>query len=283
MGKTAVAIQVAQQLNAGIISADSRQCFSELNIGVARPSVQELQAVPHYFIASHSVQQTVTAADFEQYALDKAAQLFRQNNYVVMAGGTGLYIKAFIEGLDSIPDIPANLRQDIITQYNQYGLSWLQQQVATKDPVYYARGEIQNPQRLMRALEVITATGSSITRFQTRKKQPRPFNIIQFGLELPREQLVRRINQRVDMMMEQGLLTEAEQLLPYRHLNALQTVGYKELFDYMDGLLSLPQAIERIKINTRQYAKRQMTWFKRDEAIQWLAPDSAAATVLQKV
>ncbi len=283
MGKTAVAIQVAQQLNAGIISADSRQCFSELNIGVARPSVEELQAVPHHFIASHSIHQAVTAADFEQYALDKAAQLFRQNNYVVMVGGTGLYIKAFIEGLDSIPDIPADLRQDIITQYNQYGLNWLQQQVAAKDPVYYSTGEIQNPQRLMRALEVITATGTSITQFQTRKKQTRPFNIMQFGLELPREQLVQRINQRVDMMMEQGLLTEVEQLLPYRHLNALQTVGYKELFDYMDGLLSLPQAIERIKINTRQYAKRQMTWFKRDEAIQWLAPGSAAAAILPKV
>lgn len=283
MGKTAVAIQVAQQLNAEIISADSRQCFHELDIGVARPAAEELQAVPHHFIASHSIHQAVTAADFEQYALDKTAQLFRKNNYVVMVGGTGLYIKAFIEGLDLIPDIPPDLRQEIITQYNQQGLSWLQQQVATKDPLYYATGEIQNPQRLMRALEVITATGSSITRFQTRKKQPRPFNIIQFGLELPREQLVQRINQRVDMMMEQGLLTEAEQLLPYRHLNALQTVGYKELFDYMDGLLSLPQAIERIKINTRQYAKRQMTWFKRDEAIQWLAPDSAAATVLQKV
>lgn len=283
VGKTAVAIQVAQQLNAEIISADSRQCFRELNIGVARPSVTELQAVPHHFIASHSIHQAITAADFEQYALARTAQLFPQNNYVVMVGGTGLYIKAFIEGLDLIPDIPADLRQDIITQYNQQGLSWLQQQVATKDPEYYATGEIQNPQRLMRALEVITATGTSITQFQTRKKQTRPFNIIQFGLELPREQLVQRINRRVDMMMEQGLLAEVEQLLPYRHLNALQTVGYKELFDHMDGLLSLPEAVERIKINTRQYAKRQMTWFKKDQAIQWLHPDTAAAAILQKL
>ena len=283
MGKTAAAIQVAQQLNAEIISADSRQCFRELDIGVARPAAEELQAVPHHFIASHSIHQAVTAADFEQYALDKAAQLFRKNNYVVMVGGTGLYIKAFIEGLDLIPDIPADLRQEIITQYNQQGLSWLQQQVAAKDPLYYATGEIQNPQRLMRALEVITATGTSITQFQTRKKQTRPFNIIRFGLELPREQLVQRINERVDRMMEQGLLSEVEQLLPYRHLNALQTVGYKELFDYMDGLLSLPEAVERIKINTRQYAKRQMTWFKRDEAIHWLTPAGAAAVILQQV
>ncbi|MFD2920493.1 tRNA (adenosine(37)-N6)-dimethylallyltransferase MiaA [Terrimonas rubra] len=281
VGKTAAAIQVAQQLNAEIISADSRQCFRELDIGVARPAAEELQAVPHHFIASHSIHQAVTAADFEQYALDKTAQLFRKNNYVVMVGGTGLYIKAFIEGLDLIPDIPADLRQAIITQYNQQGLSWLQQQVAAKDPLYYATGEIQNPQRLMRALEVITATGTSITQFQTRKKQTRPFNIIRFGLELPREQLVQRINERVDRMMEQGLLSEVEQLLPYRHLNALQTVGYKELFDYMDGLLSLPEAVERIKINTRQYAKRQMTWFKRDEAIEWLKPDVSLARILQ--
>ncbi len=283
MGKTAAAIQVAQQLNAEIISADSRQCFRELDIGVARPAAEELQAVPHHFIASHSIHQAVTAADFEQYALDKAGQLFRKNNYVVMVGGTGLYIKAFIEGLDLIPDIPPDLRQEIITQYNQQGLSWLQQQVAAKDPLYYATGEIQNPQRLMRALEVITATGTSITQFQTRKKQTRPFNIIRFGLELPREQLVQRINERVDRMMEQGLLSEVEQLLPYRHLNALQTVGYKELFDYMDGLLSLPEAVERIKVNTRQYAKRQMTWFKRDEAIHWLNPADAAAVILQHI
>jgi tRNA dimethylallyltransferase len=250
---------------------------------VARPSVEELQAVPHHFIASHSIRQTVTAADFEQYALEKAALLFQQHQYIVLVGGTGLYIKAFMEGLDIIPDIPAEIRETIITQYNEHGLSWLQEQVAAKDPVYYTTGEIQNPQRLMRALEVITATGTSIVQFQTRKKQTRPFNIIQFGLELRREQLVQRINQRVDNMMEQGQLQEVEGLLPYRQLNALQTVGYKELFDHLDGNLSVADATERIKINTRQYAKRQMTWFKKDQAIQWLHPDTATTAILQKL
>jgi len=281
VGKTAVAIQVANKLNTQIISADSRQCFKELNIGVARPSVEELAAVPHHFIASHSIHDAFTAADFEHYALDVTAKLFEQNDYVVMVGGTGLYIKAFIEGLDRIPDIPENIRQDIVAQYNEKGLPWLQQQVATNDPLYYAKGEIQNPQRLMRALEVMLATGTSIVAFQTSKKQTRPFNIIQFGLQLPREQLVQRINQRVDVMMEQGQLKEVQLLLPYRHLNALQTVGYKELFDYTDGVFTLPQAVEKIKVNTRQYAKRQMTWFKRDETIKWLHPNTAAPEILE--
>lgn len=281
VGKTAVAIQVARKLSTQIISADSRQCFKELNIGVARPSLEELAAVPHHFIASHSIHDAFTAADFEHYALDVTAKLFEQNEYVVMVGGTGLYIKAFIEGLDRIPDIPENIRQDIVAQYNEKGLTWLQEQVAIKDPVYYAKGEIQNPQRLMRALEVVLATGTSIVEFQTSKKQTRPFNIIQFGLQLRREQLVQRINQRVDIMMEQGQLQEVQSLLPYRHLNALQTVGYKELFDYTDGLITLLQAVEKIKVNTRQYAKRQMTWFKRDEATQWLHPTTASSEILE--
>ncbi len=283
VGKTAVAIQVANKLNTQIISADSRQCFKELNIGVARPSVEELATVPHHFIASHSIHDAFTAADFEHYALDVTAKLFEQNDYVVMVGGTGLYIKAFIKGLDRIPDIPENIRQDIVAQYNEKGLPWLQQQVATNDPLYYAKGEIQNPQRLMRALEVVLATGTSIVTFQTSKKQTRPFNIIQFGLQLPREQLVQRINQRVDVMMEQGQLQEVQLLLPYRHLNALQTVGYKELFDYTDGVFTLPQAVEKIKVNTRQYAKRQMTWFKRDETIQWLHPNTASDEILETI
>lgn len=272
---------MAQQLKTEIISADSRQCYNELNIGVARPAPEDLQAVPHHFIASHSVHETVTAAHFEQYALAKAGELFRQHQQVVVVGGTGLYIKALVQGLDIIPAIPENIRQGIVEEYNEKGLSWLQQEVAVKDPAYYATGEIHNPRRLMRALEIFTATGSSITAFQTQQKQARPFNIMQFGLQLPRDILVERINQRVDAMMAQGLLQEVQSLLPCKNLNALQTVGYKELFDYLDGKLTLSQAIERIKINTRQYAKRQMTWFKKDEAIQWLHPTMAPSEILR--
>lgn len=272
VGKTTFAIQLAQHLNTQIISADSRQCFKELNIGVARPSEEELQMVTHYFIASHSIQEEVNAVVFEQYALQKINEIFNHHDTAVMVGGTGLYIKAFCDGIDELPPINETIRQKIIEGYNQSGLVWLQNEVAEKDPVYFAKGEIKNPQRLMRALEVKISSGRSIMEFQTKQKKQRDFDIVKIGLELPKEQLIQNIHNRVDAMMEQGLLNEVTALQPYKHLNALQTVGYRELFDHLDGLASLESAIERIKINTRQYAKRQMTWFKKDPELHWVTP-----------
>lgn len=272
VGKTSVAIAVAKHFKTEIISADSRQCFKELTIGVARPSQEELNTVTHHFIASHSIQEEVTAAAFEQYALQKTNELFEQHDIVVLVGGTGLYIKAFCEGLDLIPDVPAEIRKGIISNYESKGMKWLQDEVKKKDPAFYAEGEIQNPQRMMRALEVMEATGQSILSFRKGEKAKREFNIIKIGLELPREELIRNINTRTDAMLEAGLLNEVRSLLAFKNLNALQTVGYAELFDHLDGKMTLPEAIVRIKINTRQYAKRQMTWFKKDKEINWFVP-----------
>ena len=274
VGKTAVAIEIARHFNTEIISADSRQCFKEMTIGVAKPSKDELQQVHHYFINSHSIHDEVNAAVFEQYALQAADKIFQQHDIAVVTGGTGLYIKAFCEGLDDMPPVSIDVRQSITAQYEQQGLAWLQQQVQQADPLFYATGEIQNPQRLIRALEVKQATGVSIRTFQQGKKATRSFNIIKLGLELPKPELHARINARVDTMMEQGLVKEVEGLIPCRSMNALQTVGYSELFDYLDGNASLQHAIDRIKTNTRHYAKRQMTWFKKDAGIQWFAPDT---------
>jgi tRNA dimethylallyltransferase len=268
-GKTAVAIQLAKQFQTAIISADSRQCYKELIIGVARPSPAELQEVPHHFIASHSIQDEMTAAGFEQFALQKTKELFTAHDTIIMAGGTGLYIKAFCEGLDIIPAVDATIRAQIITNYGKYGLEWLQQQVEQKDLDFFSAGEIQNPQRMMRALEVVESTGQSILSFRKGNKTIRDFTIQKIGLDLPKEELYERINQRVDKMMEQGLLDEVKKLEPYKHLNALQTVGYKELFDYLDNKTSLDTAVEAIKTNTRQYAKRQLTWFRKDKEIKW--------------
>ncbi|MGV3527567.1 MAG: tRNA (adenosine(37)-N6)-dimethylallyltransferase MiaA [Flavisolibacter sp.] len=276
VGKTSVAIEVAKHFQTEIISADSRQCFRELNIGVARPSAEELKQVPHHCIASHSVQEMITAADFEHYALAKVQELFQSHDVVVVTGGTGLYIKAFAEGLDAIPEVAENVRDSIKSDYEKQGLGWLQQAVAAEDPEFYQSGEIQNPQRLMRALEVVRTTGRSILHYRTQKKANRDFRIIKIALQLPKEELHQRISLRVDQMIEAGLEQEVVDLLPYRHLNALQTVGYREMFRYLDGEINLPEAIDEIKKNTRQYAKRQMTWFRKDQEYSWLTPSADA-------
>ena len=278
VGKTSFAISLAQHLKTEIISADARQCYAELSIGVARPSLEELSKVPHHFIASHSVNETVNAQVFENYALAKADELFKTHHSVVMVGGTGLYIKAFCEGLDLIPAIDPAIREDIIKQYEKLGLRWLQKEVSVKDPMYWAKGEQQNPQRLMRALEVMLGTGASIVSFQIKNKITRPFNIVKVGLELPRAQLYERINQRVISMVENGLESEVRNLLPQNHLNALQTVGYSEWMPYFEGNLSKEKVIENIQQNTRHYAKRQMTWFKKDPEITWHLSDQIKAT-----
>jgi tRNA dimethylallyltransferase len=269
VGKTSVSIALAKYIHAEIISADSRQCFKELNIGVARPSDEELKEVTHHFIASHSITENINAAFFENYALQKVNELFRGHDAVVMAGGTGLYIKAFCEGLDEIPPIDDTIRKKIIKDYEMHGLGWLQEEVEKKDPEFYKVGEIQNPQRMMRALEVIESTGQSILSFRSNKKVKRDFRIVKIGLELPKEELHANISMRVDRMIDGGLVEEVRSLDGYRDVNALQTVGYSEIFEHLDGKISLETAIEEIKKNTRQYAKRQMTWFKKDKEIHW--------------
>jgi len=270
VGKTSASIALAKYFHTEIISADSRQCFKELKIGVARPSDEELKEVPHHFIASHSIKENINAAFFEQFALQKAEELFRIHNVILMVGGTGLYIKAFCEGLDEIPPIDEAIRKTIVSDYEMYGLSWLQEQVKKRDSEFYKVGEIQNPQRLMRALEVIESTGQSILSFRKNKKAERPFNILKIGLELPKEELHVNINSRVDKMLQDGLVEEVSSLKDYRDVNALQTVGYSEIFEHFDGKISLENAVEEIKKNTRQYAKRQMTWFKKDKEINWV-------------
>jgi tRNA dimethylallyltransferase len=271
-GKTAVAIELAKHFKTEIISADSRQCFKELNIAVARPSEEELQQVKHHFIASHSIQEEVNAAVFENYALEKTNELFQEHDTVVMVGGTGLYIKTFCEGLDEIPAIKPEVRNSIIEEFDEKGLAWLQEEIKLKDPEFYEAGEIQNPQRMMRALEVIESTGQSVLYFRKGKKMKRDFNIIKTGLGLTKEQLHHNINARVDKMIGNGLVQEVKNLQPYQRLNALQTVGYSEIFDYLNGKISLGEAAKNIQTNTRQYAKRQMTWFTKDKEMKWFAP-----------
>ena len=275
VGKTALAIEVANHFNTSIISADSRQCYQELSIGVAKPTATELAAAKHYFIGTHSINEEVNAGVFEKYALDAAAQIFKTNTVAVMVGGTGLYIKSFCEGIDAMPCIDPTLRNSIIEDYTTNGLSWLQEQVQKNDPVYWKQtAEQNNPQRLMRALEMVLTTGKSITHFQSAQKVTRPFNILKIGLSIPREILNERINSRVDAMMKEGLLQEVSNLLPSAHVNALQTVGYQEIFAQLRGEITLEDAVVQIKQHTRQYAKRQMTWFKKDAAVNWLELDT---------
>lgn len=273
VGKTKMAIQIAQHFSTSIISADSRQCYKELNIGVAKPSSEELKSVHHYFINSHSIHETFNAVDYEKYALNSVGSVFVNSDFAVMVGGTGLYIKAFCEGMDNIPATPPEIRNQVIDHFNQKGMEWLIKELHEKDPEYSSKGEMQNPQRMMRALEVMLNTGNSILTYQQGIKSIRDFNIIKIGLELPRQRLYDLINTRVDMMISEGLIEEARQLKSFKNLNALQTVGYTELFDYFDGTIDKKRAIELIKQNTRHYAKRQLTWFKRDEDMRWFQPD----------
>ena len=280
VGKTAAAVRLARHFKTKIISADSRQCYRELNIGVAKPSPAELEAVHHYFINSHSIAEEVNAATFEELALQWTQDIFRESPVAVMVGGTGLYIRAFTDGLDTIPPVDQAIRSHIRLHYEEHGLSWLQEEVKKYDAAFYEQGEIQNPQRLMRALEVRMSTGQSILSFRKREPRTRPFAIKTIGLQLAKDQLHQRINQRVDTMMEAGLLDEVKNLLPYRNHNALQTVGYKELFDHLDGKNTLAEAVMAIKTNTRQYAKRQLTWFRRDLSVRWADAATPLETLL---
>ena len=272
VGKTALSIQTATHLQTAIISADSRQCYREMNIGVAKPSTAQLQEVPHYFIDSHSVHEPVNAAAFEQYALDAVREIHSHSDTAVVVGGTGLYIRAFCQGLDEVPIVVASIRKMIQEEYSRQGLDWLQEQVKKSDPEYYKNGEVQNPHRLMRTLEVILSTGRSIRSYQTGTAADRGFNIIKVGLELPREVLHAHVHQRVDDMIREGLVDEVKSLMPYRNLPPLRTIGYQEIAAFLQEKHSLSEAVELIKTHTRQYAKRQMTWFKKDRAVKWFSP-----------
>ncbi len=269
-GKTALAIEVARHFNTSIISADSRQCFCELNIGVAKPGPEELSMVKHFFVNSHSIHEEVNASIFESLALSWCEEIFASRDTLVMCGGTGLYIRAFREGLDEIPPINEGVRQNIINQYHNQGITWLQKSVQLSDPLFYEYGEMTNPQRMMRALEVIQSTGRSIITYRNRQKKERNFRMLEFGVRLPRKELYLRIDHRADRMMNAGLLDEVRTLLPYQHLNALQTVGYTELFQYLQGQSGLEEAVSHIKQNTRHYAKRQITWLNKNKDLIWL-------------
>ncbi len=270
-GKTDLSLQLAAHFNTSIISADSRQCFKELNIGVAKPSNEALHSIKHYFINSHSIHDTVNAQVFEQYALNAANEIFEKKDIAVMVGGTGMYIKAFCEGLDQIPEIDLSFRNEIIKGYKENGLEWLQHEVQKNDPEFWKNAEQKNPQRLMRALEVKQSTGISIVQYRKNRKAVRPFLIKKIGIELSLQQVYQNIEHRIDRMITEGLIEEVRSLLPYRNLNALQTVGYKEVFNFLDNKNSLIESINTIKTNTRHYAKRQLTWFKKDTTILWVA------------
>jgi tRNA dimethylallyltransferase len=272
VGKTSAAIEAALHLQTQIISADSRQCYKELNIGVARPSEQQLASVPHHFIASHSIHHPLNAADFETQALEVAERIFKEHEYAVLAGGTGLYIKAFLEGLDEIPQVDTATRQEIVLEYEEKGLSWLQDQLRMEDPWFFAEGEIKNPHRLMRALEVVRATGHSILSFRKKEKKPRSFVARKIGLDLPKEQLLQHISNRTEQMLAEGLVDEVRCLMEFRHYVPLQTVGYTEVFEYLDGKISMDEAVSQIVTHTWQYAKRQLTWFRRDRETEWMSP-----------
>ncbi|MBT1705491.1 tRNA (adenosine(37)-N6)-dimethylallyltransferase MiaA [Chryseosolibacter indicus] len=273
VGKTAVAIQLARQFNTEIISADSRQIFREMSIGTAKPSASELKAIRHYFIDSHSITADYDAARFGEDVLKLLEELFRERNRVILCGGSGLYIKAVCEGFDDIPEVPGSVRDELTENYKNHGISWLQAKLEELDPEYYALIDKQNPHRIIRALEVFLATGKSIRSFQQKKTLQHNFNIVKIGLELPREELYRRIDERMDIMIENGLFEEAKALYNFKEKNALQTVGYQEVFEYLDNNYDYAEAVRLLKRNSRRYAKRQLTWFKRDNAIEWFNPN----------
>ena len=280
IGKTALAIDVAKHLDSEIISSDSRQFFKEMKIGTAVPTEDELAAVKHHFVRHLSINEPYSVGDFERDALHFMAEYFRNKNILVMVGGSGLYEKAVTEGLDNFPKVDSKIRIDLNDELQQFGLKKLQQELLSKDPEYFRIAEVQNPHRVIRALEVIRGSGQPFSSFLNKNVQKRDFEVIKIGLQLPREIVYHRINDRVNKMMAEGLLKEAEELYKFRELNALQTVGYKELFQYFSGEISLETAIEEIKKNTRRFAKRQLTWYRKDEKVTWFAPDQLEEIIL---
>lgn len=281
-GKTSLAIQVAQYLNTSILSADSRQCYRELKIGVAKPTSEELASVPHYFISSHSINDEVSAGVYERYALDTLEQIFISSDFAVCVGGTGLYLKALCDGIDEMPAIDPNIDQEINAMFTQHGLNWLQTALKDSDPEAASQIDMLNPMRIIRALVFYRSTGQSILKFKQQQKKSRPFDILHFAIDLPRDILYQRINTRVDLMMQDGLLQEVEVLQAAQHLKSLQTVGYTELFEYLNHQQSLEYAIDKIKQHSRNYAKRQITWFKHQPDYIWLSTENILKTIMKR-
>lgn len=279
VGKTAVGIQLAQHFHTVILSADSRQFYQEMNIGTAKPTPEELATVSHYFVNSHQLTDEYSVGDFERDALQLLDELFAQQDRVLLVGGSGLFIDAVCRGLDDLPTPSPGVRDRLNRLHKLEGLPHLQQLLKDVDPVYYQEVDIHNPQRVIRALEVYESTGRPFSYFRKQQQKKRPFQIRKLGLNTERQSLYQRINTRVDAMMEAGLLDEVVALLPYRNLPPLQTVGYAELFDYLDGKYTLNEAIDRIKQNTRRYAKRQLTWFRKDPETTWFEPTDLAGMI----
>ena len=269
IGKTSLAIQLANKFNTEIISADSRQFYKEMRIGTAVPSAEELQAAKHHFIQHISIKDNYNVGDFESEAIKKLDELFKNNKIVIMVGGSGLYTKSVLEGLDYFPEVSLEIRQELNLKLEKEGLDSLQQQLHKLDPDYYKIVDLENPHRVIRALEVCISSGKPYSSYLNQPKKKRNFTAISIGLSAEREIIYDRINRRVDLMITEGLLDEAKALFPKRELNALNTVGYKELFSYLEGKDSLETAVSEIKKNTRRFAKRQLTWFRKDQEINW--------------
>ena len=278
-GKTDLSIRVAQHFAAPILSTDSRQIYRGLPIGTAQPSAEQLRAVEHHFIASHDVMQEFSCGAFETAALALLDELFRTHERVVAVGGSGLYVRALCEGMDDLPQVDTALRARLNDELVREGLDALVERLRQLDPAYYEVVDRQNPARVLRAVEVCMQSGRPFSEQRTGTRRQRPFNVVKIGVTLPREELYERIDRRVDAMIDAGLEEEARRMLPFRNLNALQTVGYRELFEYFDGAISREEAIERIKRNTRRYAKRQLTWFRRDPEIRWFSPFETEAVL----
>ncbi len=269
IGKTALSIELARAFNTEILSADSRQFYKDMKIGTAVPSDEELAAAAHHFIQHKKVEEAYSVGDFEREALFKTQDLFKKYDFLILVGGSGLYVKSLLEGLDSFPEIDPEIRAQLNVQFEKEGLEPLKLRLQELDPIAYKRIDPNNPHRVIRALEICLGTGKTFSSFLDKPKPERPFKTISIGLTAPREEIYERINLRVDAMMAEGLLEEVQILYPKRELNALNTVGYKELFAFLEGSFSLDEAVEEIKKNTRRFAKRQLTWFRKDENIHW--------------
>lgn len=272
-GKTDLSIRLARHFGAPILSTDSRQVYRGMPIGTAQPSQDQLQAVEHHFIASHDIKDYLSCGAYEEQALECLEELFREHDTVVAVGGSGLYIRALCEGMDELPEVDVKLREELNRRLAEEGLEVLAEELKEVDPEYYEVVDRSNPARVLRALEVSLQSGKPYSSFRTGERHKRDFKIVKIGVDMPREVLYDRINRRVDLMMEEGLEAEARALYPYRELNSLRTVGYREMFEYFDGRISLQEAVELIKRNSRRYAKRQLTWFRRDEEVRWFRPD----------
>ena len=278
-GKTDLSIRLARHYGAPILSTDSRQFYRGMPIGTAQPTPDQLQAAEHHFIASHDLKEDLNCGSYETQALSCLEKLFAEHDWVIAVGGSGLYVRALCEGMDDLPQADPELREALSRRLETEGVDALAAELRTLDPAYYARVDRKNPARVMRALEVCLQTGRPYSEQRTGVRRPRPFGIVKVGVDLPREELYARIDRRVDRMVADGLEAEARALYPYRTLNALQTVGYREFFDYFDGRTSYEEAVSLIKRNSRRYAKRQLTWFRRDSEIRWFGPWDDAAII----